>query len=435
MSTALSDPATERSVLGCAILDKDALYRIMPLLSAEDFSLDAHRRIYRAILELANAGEPVDDITVCKTLTAAGQLEAVGGMAAVSDLGTNVAFGMARVANVEKYAETILDKACRRKMQAVAQALQAAVEDARTPTEDCMRMVQESLLAIEATDGGKVARKTWDIMPELMDELKRQSKCEGLVGFTTGVRSLDDMTGGIRPGELWAVGALPGRGKTALGVQMSVANAKAGIPVMFVSIEMSAIELSKRLLAANSNFSAALIRNPRYIADDRWPELGEDSTKVGKLPIFVDDRGSLKIDQMLESASLLIRRHQVALIVVDYLQIVEAPGRDIKDQVSYTAKALRAFAKSENVAVVQLSQLSRPKGKDINARPTMIDLKESGAIEETSHVVLLPYMPLDDAGKFVQDQQELIVGKSRNGSVGSLPVVFDTKRLQFGERV
>ena len=118
------------------------------------------------------------------------------------------------------------------------------------------------------------------------------------------------------------------------------------------------------------------------------------------------------------------------MIVVDYLQIVQAPGRDIKDQVSYTAKALRAFAKSENVAVVQLSQLSRPKGKDINARPSMIDLKETGSIEETSHVVLLPYMPLNDEGKFAAEQ-ELIIGKSRNGSVGSLPVYFDTKRLQF----
>jgi replicative DNA helicase len=296
-------------------------------------------------------------------------------------------------------------------------------------------MVQESLLAIEATDGKKVARKGWDIMPELMDELKRQSKCEGLVGFTTGVHSLDEMTGGIRPGELWAVGALPGRGKTALGAQMILANAKAGVPVMSFSIEMSAIELCKRLLAASSKVSAGLIRNPRYIPADRWLELGEAAATLGELPIYVDDRGSLKIDQLLASARLFIRRHQIALIVVDYLQIVQAPGRDIKDQVSYTAKALRAFAKSENVAVVQLSQLSRPKGKDINARPTMIDLKESGAIEETSHVVLLPYMPLDDAGKFVADQQELIVGKSRNGSVGSLPVVFDTKRLQFRERV
>ena len=154
---------------------------------------------------------------------------------------------------------------------------------------------------------------------------------------------------------------------------------------------------------------------------------------MADLPIFVDDRGSLKIDQLLASARLFIRRHQVALIVVDYLQIVQAPGRDIKDQVSYTAKALRAFAKSENVAVVQLSQLSRPKGKDINARPSMIDLKETGSIEETSHVVLLPYMPLNDEGKFAAEQ-ELIIGKSRNGSVGSLPVEFDTKRLQFRER-
>jgi replicative DNA helicase len=424
---------TEQSVLGCAILDKDALFRVTPLLSPEDFSLDAHRRIYRAMIELANAGEAVDDFSVCKALTAAGQLESVGGMATVSNLSTNIAMGMARVANIEGYAKTILDKSRRRKMHAAAVALQAAAEDGRTQTDDCARQIQEALLAIEADSGKRAARFVHPIMQDVGVEVENQRNHEGLVGYTTGLTGLDVMTGGIRKGELWTIGALPGKGKTATGVQVLMSNALESVPVMAFSIEMSDIELGKRLLASNSKFSASLIRNPKYIARDRDKELVESIAEVAKLPIWIDDRGSLKIDQILASARLFIRRHKVELIVVDYLQIVQAPGRETRDRVAAVSNALRQLAKSENVAVVQLSQLARPK--NINDRPTMIQLKESGDVEAHSHVIVMPYMPVDEKGELVPNDQVLIVAKNRNGSVGEIPVRFNTKRLQFEERV
>jgi replicative DNA helicase len=131
-------------------------------------------------------------------------------------------------------------------------------------------------------------------------------------------------------------------------------------------------------------------------------------------------------------ARLFIRRHGVELVVVDYLQIVSAPGRDPKERVAYSSNALRQLAKSENVAVVQLSQLARPR--DINDRPTMIQLKESGDVEAHSHVVILPYLPTAEDGTLVEEEQVLIVGKNRNGMVGSIPAHFDTARLQFVER-
>ena len=205
--SALSSPEIEASVLGCALLDKDALFRIMPLLSPDDFSLDSHRRIYHAVLELANAGEPVDDFTVCKALTVAGQLEAVGGMAAVSNLGTNIAMGMARVANVENYAKTILDKSRRRRAHAAAVALLAATEDARTLTDDCIRGIQESLLSIEASSGNKMGWHIREIIPEGNAEIERQAQTKGLVGFRTGIRLLDEMTGGLHAGELLILAA------------------------------------------------------------------------------------------------------------------------------------------------------------------------------------------------------------------------------------
>ena len=145
-------------------------------------------------------------------------------------------------------------------------------------------------------------------------------------------------------------------------------------------------------------------------------------------------RISLKIQELLASARLFVRRHNVKLIVVDYLRLVEAPGRELRDRVGYVANALRQLAKSERVGIVLVSQLRRPDG-GVNARPSMLDLKESGDIEAHSHVVLLPYLPVGDDGRPIPEEEMLIIGKSRNGGVGSLPIYFDEKRLQFFDRV
>ena len=196
---------------------------------------------------------------------------------------------------------------------------------------------------------------------------------------------------------------------------------------------MQALEIGKRFLAARSGFSAAQVRNPQVIRKERWTELGESAAEIAQLPILIDDRPSLKIHELLATARLYIRRNRVKLIIVDYLRLVDAPGRDLRERVGHVADSLRALAKSECVGVVLLSQLKRPEG-GINCRPTMLDLKESGDIEAHSHVVLLPYLPIADDGKPVPEEQLLIIGKNRNGGIGSLPVYFDEKRLQFCER-
>ena len=162
-------------------------------------------------------------------------------------------------------------------------------------------------------------------------------------------------------------------------------------------------------------------------------ELGEAAASIAEWPIYVDDRSTLKISELVASARLYIRHHGVRLFVVDYLRLVEGPGRDLRERISYVADSLRQLAKTERIGVVLLSQLRRPES-GINSRPSMLDLKESGDIEAHSHVVLLPYLPVADDGKPVPEEQLLIIGKNRNGGIGSLPVYFDEKRLQFVPR-
>jgi replicative DNA helicase len=429
----LTNIDAERTVLGCALSDSEAVFRALPLLESKDFSLDSHRRIFHTITELANAGKPIDDLTVSNALADRGQLQSVGGVAFLSDLSKNVDEGLARVTNIEHYAELLIDKSRRRQAHAAASLLIAQTEDVLVGTDEALERIQEALLGIEAASGKSTARHLKEIMPELLREIEAQAANQGLVGIPTGLHSLDLATGGIRPGELWTIGALPGRGKTALGVQMLLASGIADLPAAAFSLEMQAVEIGKRFLAAKSHFSAGQLRNPHWIKRERWMELMESAATLTTMPIYVDDRSTLKIHELLASARLYIRRHRVKLIVVDYLRLVEAPGRDLRERVGQVADALRQLAKTERVGVVLLSQLKRPEG-GINARPSMLDLKESGDIEAHSHVVLLPYLPVSDDGTSIPEEQLLIIGKNRNGCVGSLPVYFDEKRLQFFER-
>ena len=430
---ALSNIDAERTVLGCALSDAESVYRVLAVLKPQDFSLDSHRRLCAVIADLANRGMPVDDLTVTNELIGKGQLEIVGGVGYVSSLSQKVDAGFARLTNVEHYAQLVLDRARRRKAHAAAQSLLSSAEDHSVSTDDCLRQIQETLLGIEAAAGRTTVRHVREFMPEVLRELETQASNEGLVGLTTGLKSLDVATGGIRPGELWTIGALPGKGKTALGVQIMLAAASAGVPTCGFSLEMQDLEIGKRFLAAGSEISAAQIRNPKFIKGDRWVSLASSAAAIAEYPIFIDARSSLKIQELLASARLYIRRHGVKLIVVDYLRLVDAPGRELRDRVGYVANALRQLAKTERIGVVQLSQLRRPEG-GINSRPTMLDLKESGDIEAHSHVVLLPYLPVGEDGTPVPEEQMLIIGKNRNGGVGSLPVHFNEKRLQFFER-
>jgi len=406
----------------------------MPLLRSQDFSLDSHRRIFSVIQELAEAGKAVDDLTVCDALAAKRQLGPVGGVAYVSSLSEKVDAGLARVTNVDHYAQLVLEKSQRRSAHAAAQSLLDRTEDLSVSTEDCLAQIQESLLNIEAASAGKNnARHIKDVLRDTLHALEAQAANQGLTGMPTGLHSLDVCTGGIRQCEMWTIGALPGKGKTALGLQTLIASGLSRIPSCAFSLEMQEVELGKRILAAKSALSATQLRNPQFIRREMWPDLASTAADVAEYPIWIDDSPSLTISEVLAKARLYIKRHKVKLIVVDYLRLIEAPGRELRERVGYVANALRQLAKREKVAIVLLSQLRRPQG-GANDYPTMLDLKESGDIEAHSHVVLLPYLPVGEDGSPMPEKQLLIIGKNRNGAFGSLPVYFDEKRLQFTER-
>ncbi len=227
-------------------------------------------------------------------------------------------------------------------------------------------------------------------------------------------------------------GALPGRGKTALGAQIALANASAGAPVAFFSLEMSREQLGERFLSNESRVPASRVRNPRYIEAPHWTALLQCVGKLEQYSLYVDDSTSLNIETLIARAKLCIRRYGCRLVVVDYLRLVQASGDQLRERVGNVAEGLRRLAKSENISVLALSQLSRPKDGDINSRPNLLQLKESGDVEAAAHTVLLLYMPMRN--DVPTGEEEIIIGKSRNGPLGSIPVYFDRRTLRFEER-
>ena len=200
---ALVNLDAEKTLLGCALSDDSSLHRVLPLVRADDFSDDYNRLIFRAISELAEAGKAVDELILTNALIANGQLGAAGGAAYVCDLSRKVDAGLARVTNVEHYAEQVRDKSRRRQARAAALRLSSNAEDPSVTTDECVQQIQETLLQIESASGkSAAAQHVRQFMPDVLRELETQSANQGLVGMTTGIRSLDLATGGIRPGEL-----------------------------------------------------------------------------------------------------------------------------------------------------------------------------------------------------------------------------------------
>jgi replicative DNA helicase len=420
----------ERSILGAILLDNGLLFDVAPILKPEDFSLDSHRILYVKMQQLLDAGKPIETLSLVEELGKKGEIAKVGGVGYLTDLTT----GIIRGSSVEHYVNIVQEKSQRRQVIHVCNAGSARAADSGEPIQVCFSRVEDSLLAIQAHCGKARADSAKEIVPAVLDEIAAlRHSAEDVIGFTTGVPSLDNTTTGIRPDEYWVVGALPSRGKTLLGIQIAAANAKRGIPVLFFSYEMTKRQLMRRVLAGETKVPAARIRDPRYMSNAEWQELTEKGAEISKWPLYVDDPEELTARELVARARLHIRRFGVRLIVVDYLQLIEAPGKELRERVSAASNALRRIPKSEGVPVVALSQLSRPRDRNENGQPSMVDLKESGSIEAHAHVVLLLYRPKNEQGEWT-GEDEIIIAKQREGLVGWEPVVVDSKRLRFVER-
>jgi replicative DNA helicase len=416
----------ERSILGAILLDGRAYCEAAEDIKPEDFSLDSHRRIYARMVELAESSRPVDLVLLVEELRQGRELETIGGPEYVAGL----VDGVPDRPSIAHYVRIVKEKAQLRGLVSAAQTAIARALDGEKPTEIASGLLQ-TVLDVEAQAQLNHALTGRDFMPRVLRELELQADAGGLVGLPTGLDPLDMVTGGLRKGELIVIGALPGAGKTALACQIVAANAGAGNAIGVFSLEMSRWDLGKRFLSTVTAVSASKIRHPGHIKKDEWSNLAKGAAEIAQWPVWFDDSGTISIPELLARAPLFITRMKAKLIVVDYLQLVRADARDVRERVGKVADALRQLAKTERVPIVLLSQLRRPQ--NVNDAPTIIDLKESGDIEAHAHVVLLLHVPTAADGK-PTGEDTVIVAKNRNGAKGPVPVTFSPHKLRFYPR-
>ena len=420
----------ETAILGAMMLDVVAISDATGSLVPEDFSLDSHRRIYNAILDLVSASESVDYITVRETLTRKKELSSVGGPAYLAFLSE----GIPRNFNIESYVRIVKDEAILRRIMGICHVGSTRASD---QSEEAIEVGAAIINDItEAVESGQVRTQVFDSPTMAMDALERLiDNPQPDMAILTGFRPLDDFTnGGIRLGELWIVGASPSRGKTTLARQIVKEVVRRGIPCYVHSGEMTKESWYDVTACLLVGLPAWKVREPLLMNVSEKEALRIGLKELSGLPFHISDAGGISIDKLLWNAARAVRQHKIKLFAVDYAQIIRSSAKDAKERVTEVAQKLRIFAKDNDVATILLSQSPRPEGRSINSRPNMFALKESGSLEEAAHTVILPYRPVDvETGSFT-GEDELIIGKQRHGSIGNIPCRLDGRYLQFVDR-
>lgn len=422
----------ERAILGAVLLDTSgfAYNQAISMLRPEDFSLDSHRKIFGRMVEVFEAGGAIDFVTLTEKLGQHREIELVGGTSYVMSLTD----GLPRVKNIEHYARIVRDKSrLRQVINFSISASESAYAD-ETPASHIIGIAQEQLLSLLADGNKDHAAKVSEFSAETWQRLIARKESENrLIGFSTGLDSLDFRTTGIRRGEFWTIGGRTGDGKTALALQIAVASASDGIPVAYFSIEMDRHSLLERVWSSAGKVNYKHVKNPKLMNFVEGNSLSGIRDAVDGWPLYVEDAEAYSAAEIEARSRLLIRRHGIGLVIVDYLQIVDAPGRDERAQLTKISKVMRRLAKSENVGVIGLSQMPRPKDQNMNKRPTKFDLKESGSLENDSHTVLLIFRPVDEYDQYTGND-EIVIGKQRSGETGIEPVVYLGQHMRFESR-
>lgn len=424
-----ANPQAEGIILGSIILDNAHCDEAAQSLAPTDFSLEANRRIYRAMRDMRQQGNHIEEFSLAEELDRRGELEAAGGRGYIDSLSDGVV-----MRNSIAHHISIVSKKAR--LRAVLTAIEKAEAKALTECEleEVLGGLEQDLYDIRSDWITQKETSFPEMVWATLRAIETESRStEDVLGLTTTLKKLDEATTGLRPTEVWTLGAFPGRGKTAFAKQIASGNLKRGVPVKFFEIEMDGDPLIRRILAAETGIPASMLRNPGLVNDSERRRIKEAGSVIAEWPLKLDTTASLSITELLARARLSVIRDKVELVIVDHIGLIDAPGVDNTRRLENVSKMIRAFAKQTKVPVLQLSHLSNPQAKEINRRPTMLDLKYSGDIAGHSHVVLLLFVPENQAGE-PTGEDEIIIGKIREGCKGPLAVRFNTDRLEFEPR-
>ncbi len=420
----------EQSVLGSILIDSDALARVIEVLKPEDFYEPAHRLIYDVILELFDRGKAVDLITVSEALKKRGKFEEIGGI----DYLTELIHTVPTAVNADYYAQIVKEKAILRALiRAGTEIARLGYEEERPPeqlVDDAERLLFEIIRRGE--EGG--FKHISGVVSPLIDEIERRyGEGREVTGVPSGFVELDRLTSGFQPSSLNIIAARPSMGKTAFATNIAVfAACKERIPVAIFSLEMSKEQLAQRMLSAEARIDAHRIRTG-FLSDQEWRRLAEVAARLSEAPIYIDDTPNISVAEIRARSRRLKAEVNLGLIVVDYLQLVQLRRKveNKQQEVSEVSRSLKALARELDVPVVALSQLSRAVEQRQDRRPQLSDLRDSGAIEQDADLVAFIYREEVYRSDADTGIAEIIIGKHRNGPVGTVKLRFFKEYTRF----
>ena len=426
----------ERSVLGAILLDNDAFHPAIEILEAADFSLDSHRRIFTRMVALSEKRQPIDTITLSEELERAGELEAAGGSAYLASLSD----GLPTSTNVEHYARIVKEKALLRNLIHTSDNIINQAMEADEQADLVLDRAEEAIfsLAEKRIREGLLPIKTivQQTIPRLDEYFERR---QHITGLATGFADFDNLTSGLQPAELIILAARPGIGKTALALNIAqyVAMAERKAAAIF-SLEMAREALLFRLLCAEARVDSHRFRSG-YLSKDEQGKIVAASARLRDAPLFIDDTAALTVLEMRAKCRRLQAEHNLALVVVDYMQLMSGRGRfeNRTQEISSISRGLKALAKELRVPVISISQLSRaPEQRGGDHRPQLSDLRESGSIEQDADLVGFIFRPEvykdpDNVPEEDRGRAELIIAKQRNGPTGKVNLAFLREYTRF----
>ncbi|MCX5835161.1 MAG: replicative DNA helicase [Deltaproteobacteria bacterium] len=423
----------EQSILGGILLDNHALNAVLEILEVHDFYNEAHRRIFAAVLELSDRNEPSDLITLSNILKEKKHLDSVGGASYLATLVDSVP----SAANVAHYAKIVKEKSILRRLIGTATEILNKSYHAGSEVD---RILDEAEHAIFEISENKIRPAFFPLKEILKDSFRTierlYEKKELVTGVPTGFDKLDELTSGLQNAELVIVAGRPSMGKTALALNIAQhASIEAGIPVAIFSLEMAKEQLALRMLASEARVDSQRIRKG-FLGESDWPKLTTAAGRLSDAPIFIDDTPAISVLEMKAKSRRLKAEVGLGLVILDYLQLMRGGGyADNREQeISEISRSLKALSKELSVPVMALSQLNRKVEDRTNKRPQMADLRESGAIEQDADVILFLYR--DEVYNRSEDNPEkgtaeVIIGKQRNGPVGTVKLTFQEKYTRF----
>ncbi|GGU20212.1 replicative DNA helicase [Nocardioides albus] len=425
------DMAAEQAVLGSMLISKDAIADVSETLRGTDFYRPTHETIYDAIIDLYGRGEPADMVTVADELRRKAELDRIGGAPYLHTLASNVPIA----ANAGYYGEIVREKSVLRRLVEAGTKIVQIGYAGEGEVDNIVDEAQAEVFKLTDKRSGEDYSPLADIMDGVLDEIEAISNREaGLYGVPTGFADFDELTNGFHGGQMIIVAARPAMGKSTLALDFCrAASIHNNLTSVFFSLEMSRSEITMRLLSAEAKVPLNHIRNGN-MSDDDWNKLARKMGEVSSAPMFIDDSPNMTMMEIRSKARRLKQRHDLKLIVIDYLQLMSS-GKKVESrqlEVSEFSRQIKLLAKELEVPIIALSQLNRGSEQRADKRPAVSDLRESGSLEQDADmVVLLHRDDVYEKESTRPGEADVIIAKHRNGPTRDLVVAFQGHYSRF----